>query len=270
MNSLYVGIACLILLSILVYELYKGQKPVEGFTSKESYFASYYPKRSDVVPGQVIEPDTGLIRDLRYKEQYVDVQKIGAKSDLCRVLSIDQDPGSMIMACALAGTDGTPSTSYRTKSKAEGFKFSRDDYFRDVNRDGRDDYCRILKVSPAPKDRWEPVCAIASVQGFLKKEQTDSEPPENIVDLLWFYEGIMIWYRFKDDLLDYSGNTHLKSTAKMKIDEDPTRIVTEGVQLNKIYNLEKPPPADQFIRIGENGLRRQSHIEGPTWFFNLG
>jgi len=251
MNSLYIGIACLLLLSILVYESFKAQKSIEGFASNENYFASYYPKRSDVVPGQIKEPESRFIRDLRYKEEYVDVQKIGAKSDLCRVVSIQDDPGSMILACALAGTDGSSSTHYRTKSKAEGFKFSRDDYFRDINKDGRDDYCRIVKVSPAPKDRWEPMCAIASLEGFLKKEQMDTNPPTSIKDLLWFYEGIMIWYRFKDDMLDYSENTNLTSVVNLKIDEDPTRSVTEGVHLNKTYNLDTPI-ADQFIRIGEN------------------
>lgn len=253
MNSLFIGIACLILLSILLYEMYKSQKHTEGFLSQDqTYVASYYPKRSDIVPGQIEEPSLNLIRDLRYKEQYVDVQKIGAKSDLCRVVSKRNDPGSMIMACALAGTDGSSSIGFRTKTKAEGFKFSRDDYFTDVNGDNRDDYCRIIKVRNAPDDKWESWCAIATLEGFSSKEIMDTKPPQQIQDMLWFYEGIMIWYRFKDDLLDYSENTMLSSLGNLKIDEDPTRPKTEGLKLNPTYNLLNPPQADQFIRIGEN------------------
>jgi hypothetical protein len=62
----------------------------------------------------------------------------------------------------------------------------------------------------------------------------------------------MIWYRFKDDLLDYAENTKLGTLGNIKIDEDPTRIVTEGLQINPTYNLAKPPLADQYIRLGEN------------------
>ena len=192
------------------------------------------------------------MRDLRYKEQYVDIQKLGTKSDLCRVVSKRGDPGTLIMACALAGTDGSSSTLYRTKSKAEGFRFSRDDYFTDINTDGRPDYCRILKVKEAPKDKWESWCAVAGLDSFSKQEKMDAKPPTEIQDMLWFYDGIMIWYRFKDDMLDYSENTFILSQGNLAINEDPTREKTDGITLNPSYGVEPPPQADQFIRIGEN------------------
>jgi hypothetical protein len=160
----------------------------------------------------------------------------------------------MIMACALAGTDGTASTGYKTLAKSEGFKFSRDDYFREVNSDGRDDYCRIVKVADAPEDAWEARCAPAQVGGFGKKEIRDNSPPANIIDLLWFYEGIMAWYRFKDDIKDYAENTQIALAGGVKISEDPRLEKTEGLRLNEttVAMIDKPPPAEQFIRIGEN------------------
>lgn len=255
MQALFVGLACLLLLSILIYEMVKDQNRSikEGFSTKsQNYFADFYPKRSDVVPGQTVEKQTPWIRDLRYKEQYVDIQKIGSKSDLCRVVSKPDDPGSMIMACALAGTDGTSSVSYRTKSRAEGFVFSRDDYFKDVNKNLRDDYCRIIKVKNSPEDEWEPWCAIAGLDSFESKQVKDTSPPQNITELLWFYEGIMIWYRFKDDLLDYGQNTHLGISGNIEIDENPQLIKTEGVKINETLPTMTPAPAEQFLRVGEN------------------
>ena len=252
MNSMFVGIACVLLLAILIYEIVKEQRH-EGFASTDqNYFAAYYPKRSDVLPGQTIEKEAPWIRDLRYKEQYVDIQKLGAKSDLCRVVAKADDPGSMIMACALAGTDGSSSVAYRTKSKASGFRFSRDDYFRDINSDLRDDYCRILKDKPAPEDAWSVHCVVAGIDSFQSKEVKDTEPPDGIVELLWFYESIMIWYRFKDDLKDYSENTHLGILGKIKIDQNPQNLLTEGVKINETLPTLTPGPAEQFLRIGEN------------------
>lgn len=256
MNIVFIGIACMLLLAILIYEMVKDEKQsqIEGFTTKnQDYFAKFYPKRSDVSPGQTTEKETPWVRDLRYKEQYVDIQKLGTKSDLCRVVFKPDDPGSMILACALAGTDGTTSVGYRTLSKKEGFKFSRDDYFRDVNNDLRDDYCRIIKVKDSPEDKWEPWCAVTGLDSFQNKQMQDTQPPEYISDLLWFYEGIMMWYRFKDDMLDYAENTKLGLAGKINIDQNPLAITTSGVKLNTILESqrERPPPAEQFIRVGE-------------------
>ena len=253
MNSTFIGIACILLICAVLYELFKDNlKTVEKFENADTYFTKYYPKRSDIVPGQVVE-DGGWIRDTRYKQQYVDVQKIGSKSDFCRVIMRRSDPGSMILACALAGTDGLSSRSYTTRSKAQGFQFSRDDYFRDVNSDLRDDYCRIVKINPAPEDRWETRCVVAGIDAFKPHEIRDPDPPQDIVELLWFFESIMIWYRFKDDLLDYAQNTQLSLAGGLSINEDPEQTKYEGFKINSIPNeTDMPPVADQFVRIGEN------------------
>ncbi len=260
-----IGLACLVLIVGLLYELFKEQKKhVEAFTSGTSdYFSGYYPKRTDVLPGQTVE-DGGWVRDLRYKEQYVDVQKIGLKADLCRVVMRRDDPGSMIMACALAGTDGTPSRNYKTKSKSEGFKFSRDDYFRDVNAEGRDDYCRIVKTNAPPQDQWASKCVLAGIDSFKPQEVKDNDPPKEIIDLLWFFEGIMLWYRFRDDIIDYAGNSNVALSGDMSIDQDPTKTLTEGLQINHVPQmlLDSPPPAEQFMRLGETKeLEFESDVE---------
>jgi len=191
---------------------------------------------------------------LRYKDEYVDIQKLGHKSDLCRVVVKPGNPGSAMLACGLAGTDGTSSLSYRSKTKAEGLKLGRDDYYKDVNTDLRDDYCRIIKVKDAPTDSWESWCIVAGLDSFKPQEIHDVSPPEPIRDLLWFYDGIMVWYRFKDDLLDYGENTHLALAGDIKIDEDPRKPKTDGIRINQVRKnqMDDPPSADQFIRIGEN------------------
>jgi len=264
-NTVLIGLACLVLIIGLLYELFKDQKKhVEAFESGTSdYFSAYYPKRTDVLPGQTVE-DGGWVRDLRYKEQYVDVQKIGMKADLCRVVMRRDDPGSMIMACALAGTDGTPSRNYKTKSQSEGFKFGRDDYFRDTNADGRDDYCRIIKTHAPPDDQWTAKCVAAGIDSFKSQEVKDNDPPKEIVDLLWFFEGIMLWYRFRDDIIDYAGNSKVALAGAMTIDQDPTKTITEGLQINHVPQmlLDSPPPAEQFMRLGETKeLEFESDVE---------
>lgn len=255
MNNLIIGLVCVTLLGIVLYEIFKDRKySLEGFsTSSESYFDQYYPKRVDLSPG-VTKDEAQWVRDLRYKDEYVDIQKLSHKSDLCRVVVKPGDPGSAMLACGLAGTLGTSSLSYRSKSKAEGLKLSRDDYYSDVDKNLRDDYCRIIKVKDAPDDHWETWCVIAGLDSFKPKEMKDNSPPDYINDILWFYDGIMLWYRFKDDLLDYGENTHLALAGEITINEDPRRPFTDGLKLNPVKKsqMDDPPPSDQFIRLGEN------------------
>jgi hypothetical protein len=276
-NTLLIGLVCLVLIGTVLYEMFKDQQQhVEGFSDSLNYFSTYYPKRKDVLPGQTVE-DGGWVRDLRYKEQYVDVQKIGMTSDLCRVVMKPDDPGSMIMACALAGTDGTPSRNYKTKSKVEGFIFGRDDYFKDAaTNNGRTDYCRIVKIAGPPSDAWISRCVGAGLTSFNAQEFKDSTPPQHILDILWFYEGIMLWYRFKDDIVDYAQNTRVGLAGGITIDEDPTRLRTEGLQINHVPQmlLDSPGAAEQFIRIGETkDLEFETDVElrelrtFSTWVF---
>lgn len=253
---IYTGIILLIL--IIGYEFLKGRMIQEGFTDGESqvpeFFGRFFPKRHDVVPGQEKEED-GWIRNPRYFEGYADVQKLGYKADFCRVIEKEGDPMTRIMACALAGTEGLDSMTFRTASARSGVQFSRDDYFADVNNDGRDDYCRIVKVKNAPEDTWESRCIPAGYTRFKQGiELQDTNPPQHIADLLWFFEGAMVWYRWFDDMLDYAENTRLLIAGDAKVDETPRRELTEALALNRIpsADVKVAPPSDQFLKIGEN------------------
>jgi hypothetical protein len=253
---IYTAIGLLIL--IVLYELLHDRMIHEGFTDGDKqipeFFGRFFPKRYDVLPGQQREGD-GWIRNSRYFEGYVDVQRLGYKADFCRVVEKEGDPESRIMACALAGQEGLDSLTFRTDSMRSGMQFSRDDYFRDVNGDKRDDYCRILKVAKAPHDAWEARCVPAGITRFRENaEIQDTEPPQHISDLLWFFEGAMVWYRWVDDMLDYAENSRLLLAGDVKIDETPGKQTTKGLSLNRLPTTDSdiPPPAEQFLKIGEN------------------
>lgn len=253
---LYIGLVALV--AIVCYEWLKGRMIREGFTDGQQqipeFFNRYFPKRYDVVPGQEREED-GWVRNPRYFEGYVDVQKLGYKADFCRVVEKENDPESRIMACALAGQEGLDSLSYRTNSVRSGFQFSRDDYFRDVNGDKREDYCRIVKVAQSPKDAWASKAVLAGLTRFRQdSEIQDTNPPPHIADLLWFFEGAMVWYRWFDDMLDYAENSRLMVAGQITVDETPRKEKTKGLSMNRLPSTSSDTPAvaDQFLKIGEN------------------
>jgi hypothetical protein len=248
----------ILLLLIVVWEWLYGQLLYEGYESNiPAYFGKFFPQRSDVVPGQLEEQD-GYVRNKRYSEAYADIQGLGYKADFCRVVERPEDPGSRRVVCALAGQEGLDTFAYSSKTARSGVRFSRDDYYRDVNGDKRDDYCRILKVKQAPLDAWEARCIPAGLLEFKSEfEITDTKPPPDIADLLLFFEGIMVWYRFIDDMVDYAENSKLALAGGIEMDDvelprDPPPHV-EGLEINKLPPLlDEKPPAEQFIRIGEN------------------
>lgn len=240
-----------LLILIILWEYLREKAFIEGFTDGlvPEFFGRYFPRRYDIVPGQIQEVD-GWIRNANYFEGYVDVQKLGYKGDFCRVIEKQGMPESRIVACALAGQEGLDSMIYRSESQRAGMQFSRDDYFRDVNDDGRDDYCRILKVEKAPNDRWEALAVLADVSRFKQSitETPDNSPPPHIADLLWFYEGIMVWFRWFDDMLDYGENAVVKIAGGALVDEsERRRNTTKGFELNRI-----PSGSEQYLKIGEN------------------
>jgi hypothetical protein len=271
--------ALMLLTAVVLWELLRGSAFREGFTDGvvPDYFGKFFPRRYDVVPGQKDEGD-GWVRNPRYFEGYVDVQNLGYKADFCRVIEKAGSPESRIVACALAGQEGIDSMVYRTDSARGGMRFSRDDYFRDVNGDGRDDYVRILKVAKAPKDKWQAMAVPAGLtrfnpigsteprkgDGFLppsennlpvgSSEIPDNNPPPEIKDLLWFFEGAMVWYRWFDDMLDYAENTQINVAGGAAVDEKAHQIVTHGLELNRLPAVsdEEPAAADQYLKIGEN------------------
>lgn len=243
---IYTAIALLFI--IVAWEYLRNVMLYEGFSDGvvPEFFGRYFPRRYDVTPGQFKESD-GWIRNPRYFEGYVDLQRLGYKGDFCRVVEKENIPESRIVACALAGQEGLDPFTYRSDSARAGMKFSRDDYFRDVNQDGREDYGRILKVEQAPNDRWEAKVLLANLVRFSQTDVTDNDPPQEIKDLLWFYEGIMVWYRFFDDMVDYGDNTQIQIAGQMKIEEttQTKRTDTKGCAFNTVG-------ADQYIKIGEN------------------
>jgi len=228
---------------IVVWEYLRNAAFSEGFTDGvvPEYFARFFPRRYDIVPGQVREEE-GWVRNQRYSEEYVDTQGFGYAADFCRVVEKEDHPETRMVACALAGQEGLDPYLYRTESARAGMKFSRDDYFRGA------DYGRILKMTPAPNDTWEARVVLAGVTRYKQSgEVADNMPPPAIAELLYFYEGIMVWYRMFDDLLDYGENTQISIAGDMKIDETPRKAKTKGLGFNRGEGV-----VNQFIKIGEN------------------
>jgi hypothetical protein len=244
----WIAIGILGIAIIYEYVLPKGFK--EGFESKlvsassSPFWSNFAPRRGDIGPGFDSE-EPGHQRDPRYFQGYSDIQRLGIDHDFCRMVSMkDEGKEDRFFACALAGTDGLSSVTFRTETESDGFLISRDDYMKDTNEDGTGDYCRILKTG----DReWDALCRRANATTFAKKDTVDPNPPERIKTLLNFYNGILWWFRFGDDMKDYGDSFIVSQTNDIKMDE--TQIVrlhekgakTEGLEFN----------GTQFLRIGE-------------------
>lgn len=101
--------------------------------------------------------DVGLAH---YFKGWVDVQAQGAANDYCRVTQVEEKKQ---LACALAGTAGQSEYNYVARSDMRlGF---HDTWFmRDVNGDGRDDYCRCLYVQSTNTPQI--VCTLSGKNGF--------------------------------------------------------------------------------------------------------
>jgi hypothetical protein len=143
----------------------------------------------------------------------------------------------LFFACALGGTEGLSSVQYRTPAVKDGFQISRDDYMNDPLHEGRAGYCRILKTGT---DQFEAMCNPATDTGFKSSMITDGSPPPEIQRLLSFYEGIVFWLRFKDDMVDYAKNLTVQTAGSLTIDEVP-KTTTRGLEFN----------GSQYVRIGD-------------------
>lgn len=235
----------------------------EGFTvgpGDNQFLTQFMPRRGDVSFGT--ENDSSFVQDKRHVMGYADVQALSANQDFCRMLMPKGDDGSnMFFACALAGTENLASASYRTKSVKDGFKTSRDDYMRDADADHRTDYCTIIKKS---QSIWEPRCYRALTTTFDTRTFVDTEPPEDINEILYFYEGIMFWFRFIDDLKDYAENLKTFSAGGLTINESdvkvlPSQIMTgekkttttlnDRVQVSQGLRFNG---SNQFLRLGDS------------------
>lgn len=210
---------------------------LEGFSAlpAPSYWSFAAAPRNDIGPDQ---EDPGFIRDPRYFNGYTDVSRIGASYDFCRMIAPSDDPTNMFFACALAGTDNLSSTSYRTTNVRSGFRLSIDDYMN-INKQGRGDYCRILKYKDGS---YQPICARSQDIGFDSREAIDPSPPESIVRLLSFYQGCVLWLRMYADMNDYVKTVTVQTAGSLTIDES-IRQTTDGLSFNG---------ANQYLRISDS------------------
>jgi hypothetical protein len=224
---------------VVLLELLAPGALTEGFSNLPgtSYWATFAAPRSDIAPDR---EDSSLVRDPRYFNDYADVTRIGQKYDFCRMVALAPTPKDLFFACALAGTEALDSTTYRTSSVSQGFRISQDDYMRDTNGDGREDYCRILKWKDGS---YQAVCARAKDFSFDDREVVDPDPPEQIATLLTFYQGCVLWLRFFGDLNDTIENVTVQTAGSPRIDETPRRDTTEGLTFDG---------TSQFLRISDS------------------
>jgi len=236
---------------------------LEGFTSgpgSNQFMMMYFPRRGDISFGT---DDSAYEQDDRHVMGYVDVQGLGVDHDFCRMVVPKGTKGEsdMFFACALAGTENLNSTSFRTSSVKHGFKTSRDDYMRDADRDSKTDYCAVVKM---PGGAFEAQCYRALNTTFDTKQFIDTDPPEDIADVLYFYEGIMFWFRFIDDMKDYAENLITFTSGNLEIDEVnvkilPSQLLEGGKQDSttlaervQVTNGLRFNGQNQFIRLGDS------------------
>lgn len=243
-QSLWVGLCMLFIVAIL--EIFWPHVLHEGFKTmipvgESPFWAIHIPKRGDV--GSSLE-DPGYIRDDRYFSGYMDIQKLGVNHDFCRmVMPVGTTGQDRFFACALGGTQGLSSTRFRTKSLAQGFRISRDDYMA-MTPDKVIGYCRILQVNDAANP-YQPLCTSTTDTGFKDPlfDVPDPKPPAEIQQLIDFYAGVIIWLRLIDDTVDYANNLIIMSGAGAAVEEMPPRpAIARALSFDGI---------DQFLRIGD-------------------
>ena len=208
------------------------------------------PRRSDV--GLVADgwtEETGYERDLRYTETFTDLQGLGVAADFCRVVGRAGDPATKHVACALGRREGMDTMEYRSRTVGQGFRFSRDDYWRRSLVSGRMDYCRILKDEATGE--WYSACAVAGVDGFKAVEERDTDPPAAIRQLLEAYDGVLSWWRWWDDSEDYAGATAVSLHGRPELPSLLKPEVSRGLQLNRLDG--SVTDTNDYLRWGETG-----------------
>ena len=242
--SLCLWITIGLILIVIVTEIVP-QEYIEGFTSNASitvgdspFWAKMIPRRGDIGPD---DEEDGFLSDKRYFQGYTDVQRLGVNTDFCRMVQRKDDEKEKFIACALGGTDHLSSVSYRTPSVKQGFVLGRDDYMRDVQGDGINDYCRVVKIG---EGTFESKCNQGDITGFRADMVVDPQPPIAIRKLLKFYDNAVAWLRLRDDMVDYAQNLYVSSNGDAGVDESvPNPEVTQGLTFNGI---------DQYLRIGDD------------------
>jgi hypothetical protein len=131
---------------------------------------------------------------------------------------------------------------------------------RDADNDKRTDYCAVVKTQSGA---FEAQCYRAMTTTFDTKQFVDTEPPEDISEIIYFYEGIMFWFRFIDDMKDYAENLITFTSGNLGIDEVNVKILpSQLLEGNKGQtNLDdrvqvtkglKFNGTNQFIRLGDS------------------
>lgn len=202
------------------------------------------PKRSDI--GFATQEQGGYIRDLRYTEAFVDIQGIGVATDFCRAVRRTNNSDSLRISCALGSRDGMDTMEYSSRSKAEGVRFSRDDYWRTSALSGRMDYCRVLKDTDTGE--WYSSCLVAGRHQFKLKEERDSDPPIFIQRVLNAYDGILVWFRWFDDKHDYAENAAFSVYGSPEFSTLLKPDISRGLQLNRTSATTR-----DYLRWGETG-----------------
>jgi len=239
--SVYIFWICITLLLVTVMFECLPLGLVEGFTGGISigdsdYWRRLVPRRGDVGPEQ---EQNGYVADKHYFSGYVDVQRLGANADYCRMVQKGDEKNKFI-ACALGGTENMTTVGFRGPSVRDGFRLSRDDYMRDVEGEGRYSYCRILKKGA----EYEALCNTANDKGFSPSEIVDTKPPKHIEALLHMYAGCVFWLRLRDDMIDYTQNLYLNVAGGAGVEEAvPNPPTTVGLQLNGV---------NQYLRLGDD------------------
>jgi Concanavalin A-like lectin/glucanases superfamily len=234
-------IAILLVVLVLIVEIAAPTSVKEGFSSLITPSSSLLsiPPRGDIGPSG---EEAGFLRDPRYFHGYADVSRTGKKHDYCRLIAPTDDPDNAFFACALAGTENLASTTFRTPSVKQGLKLSRDDYMisSSSTSKGRAAYCRILRHTDGT---WQPLCSRANDTTFDSRLTVDPNPPEDISVLLNFYAGALMWFRFYDDMVDYTSTAKALLSGGMMIDETPDQPNTQGLYFDGV---------SQFIRLTDS------------------
>lgn len=248
-------IAGLVLIALVTYEMLGSPRLFEGFTTLNDVIRSTIPRRYDITLENPGSEEPGYYRDLRYYAGYADVQRLGIANDFCRIVQQGRT-GPTFFACALAGTENLDPYSFRTPSTREDFQLSRDDYMSGSS------YCRVLRAGDGT---WQSFCNPSTLTGFQSSLVRDPSPPDAIRRILTYYNGILMWFRFHDDMVDYAKNAKVFASGKIAIDETPSRRdnppangqpMTEGLHFNGV---------DQYLRIGEDSqLSFGTHIPLAT------
>jgi hypothetical protein len=112
-----------------------------------------------------------------------------------------------------------------------------------------------------PAGFWEPRCYRALTTTFDTRTFFDSDPPDDIADIVEFYQGIMFWFRFIDDMKDYAENLNVFTSGGIKMDEADVQNLPSQVLLseNRTSTLDERTQqtqglrfngSDQFMRLG--------------------